>query len=43
MRDPDMEAAMNVLAAFLPTAYFWHPCLHHLVACQMVIPPSGMD
>lgn len=37
MRDPDMEAAMSVLAAFLPTAYFWHPHLHHLVACQMVI------
>jgi len=37
MRDPDMEAAMSVLAAFLPTAYFFHPHLHHLVACQMVI------
>jgi predicted ATPase/signal transduction histidine kinase len=37
MRDPDMEAAMSVLAAFLPTAYFCHPHLHHQVACQMVI------
>ncbi|RKH46136.1 GAF domain-containing sensor histidine kinase [Corallococcus sicarius] len=37
MRDPDMEAAMSVLATFLPTAYFWNPQLHHLVACQMVI------
>ncbi|NOK12652.1 GAF domain-containing sensor histidine kinase, partial [Corallococcus exercitus] len=37
MRDPDMEAAMSVLASFLPTAYFHDPRLHHLVACQMVI------
>ncbi|MBN8233354.1 AAA family ATPase [Corallococcus macrosporus] len=37
MRDPDMEAAMSVLASFLPTAYFSNPQLHHLVACQMVI------
>ncbi|RKH50002.1 GAF domain-containing sensor histidine kinase, partial [Corallococcus llansteffanensis] len=37
MRDQDMEAAMSVLASFLPTAYFCNPQLHHLVACQMVI------
>ncbi|RKH47240.1 GAF domain-containing protein, partial [Corallococcus sp. AB050B] len=36
MRAPDMEAAMSVLASFLPTAYFSNPRLHHLVACQMV-------
>jgi signal transduction histidine kinase/tetratricopeptide (TPR) repeat protein len=37
MRDADMEAAMSVLATFLPTAYFWNPQLHHLVACQMMV------
>ncbi|MFP2909541.1 AAA family ATPase [Pyxidicoccus sp. 3LFB2] len=37
MRDADMEAAMSVLAAFLPTAYFYNPQLHHLVACQMML------
>ncbi|PTL76055.1 AAA family ATPase [Vitiosangium sp. GDMCC 1.1324] len=50
MRAPDMEAAMSVMAALLPTAYFSDVRLHRLVACQMVIltlqfgivPPSAM-
>ena len=34
--DPDLEAAMNVLAFILPTAYFSDLRLHRLVAIQLV-------
>ena len=34
--DPDLEAAMNVLAFILPTAYFTDVLLHRLVAIHLI-------
>jgi predicted ATPase/signal transduction histidine kinase/serine/threonine protein kinase len=37
LRDPDLEAAVQILATVLPGAYFAVPLLHRLVALHLVI------